>query len=199
MKAHLISLAIALVATLSISTMSANTLPVEDILIGNTSESITVDWNNLTEQTVHVKIINANQEVVMEESVKNQTVYTKKYYVADLQNGQYNLVIVKKSSRITQPFSISHGKLSLSETEKKVKHFPVVTQKNNHFDISVFLGYNGTVSVNLLDESKNKVFTQTYDNVSMLHKRFSLGNIAEGLYKVEVMAGNETFYYSIMK
>jgi hypothetical protein len=199
MKAHTISLAFALVATLSISTLCATTLPVEDIIIGNTTESISINWGNLNEQTIHVQIVNARQEMVMEETVKNQTEFIKYYHVSGLQNGAYNLVITKKRSRITQPFSIKKGALSLSEMDKKVKYMPVFRQKNNQFDVSVFLGYSGTITVNVWAEGKNKIFTHTYTDVPMLHKRFSLDNTTEGIYKVEVIAGDETFYYSIVK
>jgi hypothetical protein len=199
MKANFIFLAFALVATLFISPLLATTLPVEDIHIGNTTESISINWDNLTQQTIHVKILNTGQEVVMEESVKNQTEFIKQYHVSDLPSGAYSLVITKKGSRITQPFSIQHGALKLSETDRKVKYFPVFSQKNNQFDVSVFLGYSGTIAVNVLDEGKNKIFTQTFDNVSILQKRFSLNSAAEGLYKIEVVAGDETFYFSMVK
>jgi hypothetical protein len=199
MKTNTISLAFALVATLSISTLFATTLPVEDIIIGNTTASISINWNNLTQQTIHVKILNARQEVVMEESVKNQTEFINQYPVSDLPNGSYSLVITQKGRRITQPFSIQNGALKLSETDKKVKYFPVFSSKNNQFDVSVFLNYSGMIAVNVLDENKNKIFTQTFDNVSILHKRFSLDSAAEGLYKIEVMAGDEMFYFSMVK
>ena len=199
MKTSTLSLALVLMTTLSFSTMFAATLPVEDITIANTTKSISVNWENLTQQTIHVKIINTLQEVVMEETVKNQTEFIKQYNVSDLQNGQYKMVITKKSSRITQPFIIQNGALALSERDRKVTYFPVLSQKNNQFDVSVFLGYSGTITVNVLDEDKNKIFAHSFTDVSMLHKRFSLNNAADGLYKVEVIAGDETFYYSIVK
>lgn len=199
MKTYTFFLALVLSTTFSISTMFANTLPVEDITIGNTTESITINWDNPTQQTIHVKIIDARQEIIMEETVKNQTDFMKYYPIADLQNGHYNLVITNRSNRITQPFSIENGTLNLSETDRKVKYIPAVSQKNNVFDVSVFLGYSGTITVNLIDEDKNKIFTQTYTNTSILHKRYNLANTAEGNYKVEVIAGDETFYYSIVK
>jgi hypothetical protein len=199
MKKYTFSLAFALVATLSFSTLFATALPVEDIIIANSTESISVNWDNLSQQTIDVKILNAQQEVVVQESVTNQTEFVKQYHAADLQDGAYNLVITQKGSRITQPFSVQNGALSLSEKDRKVKFFPVFSQKNNQFDVSVFLGYSGTVSVNVLDEAQNTIFTQTYDNVSILHKRFSLDTAADGLYKVAVVAGDETFYYSMLK
>jgi hypothetical protein len=179
--------------------MTATTLPVEDIIIGNTTESISINWDNLSQQTIHVQILNANQEVVLEETVKNQTEFIKYYPVSALQNGAYSLVITKKRSRITQPFSIQKGALILSETNKKVKYVPVFSQKNDQFDVSVFLGYSGTITVNVLDESKHTIFTHSYTDVALLQKRFSLANTADGMYKVEVVAGDETFYYSIVK
>ena len=199
MKTHTIFLALVLSASFSISTLFANALPVEDIKIGNTTESITVNWDNLTQQTIHVKIIDAHQEIVLEETVDNQTDFMKQYAITNFQDGQYNLVITKRSCRITQPFSIENGKLNLFETEKKVKCFPIVSQKNNVFDVSVFLGYSGTITVNLVDEDKNQIFTHTYTDISIVHKRFNLANTAEGNYNVAVVADDETFYYPIVK
>jgi hypothetical protein len=199
MKTSTLSLALVLMTTLSFSTMFAATLPVEDITIGKTTESISVNWKNMTQQTIHVKILNAKQEVVLEEMVQNQTEFIKQYVVSDFQNGEYNLVISKKSNRITQPFSIQKGALILSGMDKKITYFPILSQKNNQFNVSVFLGYSGTITVKVLDEDKNKIFAQSFTNVSMLHKRFSLNNVADGMYKVEITAGDETFYYSIVK
>ena len=199
MKNYTIFIALVLMTNLSISNLFATALPLEDITIGNTTESIFVNWNNLNQQTIHVKIVTANQEVVIDETVKNQTELMKQYNVSTLENGSYNLVITKKNSRITQPFSIENGQLKLSENDKKVKYLPVFTQKNNQFDVNVFLGYVGTITVNVFDEDQHTVFTQAYTDVSFLHKRFSLNNTAEGVYKIAVTAGDETFYYTFIK
>jgi hypothetical protein len=191
--------AYALIAILCVSTTCANALPLDDIIIGNTTESVSVNWKNLGKQTVHVKIINENQVVVMDEKVKNQVEFLKQYRVTTLPSGRYNLVITKEKSRITQPFSVQNGELSVLETDKKVKHFPTFSQKNGSLSINFLLGYYGTITVKVLDDYGNTVYSQKNENAFCLHKSYNFDRAERGTYKVELVADGEVFSYLMSK
>jgi hypothetical protein len=191
--------AFSLIAILCVSMTYANVLPLDDIIIGNTTESVSVNWKNLGKQTVHVKIINENQVVVMDEKVKNQVEFLKQYRVTTLPSGRYNLVITKEKSRITQPFSVQNGELSVLETDKKVKHFPTFSQKNGSLSINFFLGYFGTITVKVLDDYGNTVYSQKNENAFCLHKSYNFDRAERGTYKVELVADGEVFSYLMSK
>jgi hypothetical protein len=191
--------AFALVATLSTQTLFANDLPFDDVIISSATEAVTLNLGNVDSRAISVKIVNEAQEAILKETVKNKTNFLKKYDVANMPSGHYTMIITKENSRISQPFSVQKGVLSLSETDKKVKYFPAVNFKNDNMDVNVFLGYYGTITVNVLDDEGNKVFSQKHENVEILHKRFNVAELSRGTYKVEVVAGDKTFNYLISR
>jgi hypothetical protein len=191
--------AFALVAILSTQTLVARNLPFDDVIISSATESVSLNLSNVGARAISVKIVNDNQEAIVTERVENKTNFLKKYDVTTMPSGHYTMIITKENSRITQPFSVQKGILSLSETDKKVKYFPAVYFKNDNMDVNAFLGYYGTITVNVLDEDGNKVFTQKNDNVEVLHRRYNIRDLTSGTYKIEVVAGGETFNYSISR
>jgi hypothetical protein len=191
--------AFALVAILSTQTLIARNLPFDDVIISSATESVSLNLVNVGSNAISVKIVNENQESIVKETVKNSLNFFKKYDVTTMPSGHYTMIITKENSRITQPFSVQKGVLSLSEKDKKVKYFPAFYFKNGNMDVNVFLGYYGTVTVNVLDEDGNKVFSQKNENVEVLHRRYNVGQLACGTYKVEVFAGDEAFNYLISR
>jgi hypothetical protein len=191
--------AFALVAILSTQTLIARNLPFDDVIISSSTGSVSLNLSNVGSQAISVKIMNDNQETIVTEQVESKANFFKKYDVTTMPSGHYTMIITKENSRITQPFSVQKGTLSLSETDKKVKYFPAVYFKNDNIDVNAFLGYYGTITVNILDEDGNKVFSQKNENVEVLHRRYNMGQLACGTYKVEVFAGDEAFNYLISR
>jgi Fimbrillin-A associated anchor proteins Mfa1 and Mfa2 len=191
--------AFALVATLSTQSLFANDLPFDDVIISGATEAVTLNLGNVDSRTISVKIVSEDQETIYTENVKNEPKFLKKYNVAKIPSGNYTLIITKENSRVTQPFSVQNGVLSLSETDKKVKYFPNVYFKENTMDVNAFLGYYGTITVKVFDEEGNIVFNQKNENVVNLHKRYNVGELPIGTYAVEVVAGDETFSFSILR
>jgi hypothetical protein len=191
--------AFALVAILSTQSLVARNLPFDDVIISSSTESVSLNLVNVGTRAISVKIVNDNQEAIVTERVENKTNFLKKYDVTTMPSGHYTMIITKENSRITQPFSVQKGVLSLSETDKKVKYFPAVYFKNDNMDVNAFLGYYGTITVNILDEDGNKIFSQKNDNVEVLHRRYNIRDLTSGTYKIEVVVGGETFNYSILR
>jgi hypothetical protein len=191
--------AFALVAILSITTISATPTGTYDVVLGAATTSVTVNLTKIKHQIVTVKILDANDNTLMNETIKDKADVIKKYNMTQLADGSYEMIITKEGSRINQPFSIKKGSVVLSETDKKETFFPVFRLKNDQLNVDAFLGHYGKITVSILNEEGNKVFTQTDDNVYMLHKSFDVSKLFHGNYKVEVQVGNEVYYYDLNK
>ncbi len=191
--------AFALVAILSITTISATPTGTYDVVLGSVNTSVTVNLTKIKHQIVTVKILDANDNTLMNETIKNKADVIKKYNMTQLANGSYEMIITKQSSRINQPFSIKNGNVMLSETDKKETFFPVFTLKNDKLDVNAFSGHYGKITVSMLNEEGNKIFSETSDNVFLLHKRYDVSKLFHGNYKVEVLVGNEVYYYDLSK
>lgn len=146
-------------------------------------------------QTVNIKILDANENTLLNETIKNKADVTKKYNMTQLADGSYQMIVTKQGSRINQPFNIKNGNVVLSETDKKETFFPVFTLKNDQLDVNAFLGHYGKITVRMLNEEGNKIFSETHKNVCVLHKRYNVSKLFfHGDYKVEVQVGNEAFF-----
>jgi hypothetical protein len=196
---------LALVAILFTNTLSANTVENTFDLAGTTvkissvQKSVVVNLGNVEKETISIAIADAQGHVLTSELVKNTPNFVKRYNMSQLENGTYTLTVTKKTVRTVQPFEIKDNSLEISEIEKKEKFIPVVNFKNDKLDVNVLLGNYSNITVTILDNEGHKVSEDKNYVVLDLHKRYDLSKLPTGVYMVEVMAGDETFYQTVAK
>lgn len=196
---------LALVATLFTTTLSANVIENTFDLAGTTvkisaaQKGIIVNLGSVQKETVSIVIKDANENILLNELVKETPNFMKRYNMSQMPNGSYTLTVTKKTQRTVQPFEITKGGLMITELEKKEKFIPVVSYQNNKLDVNVLLGNYSNISVTIMDNEGRKVTTDKNYVVLDLHKRYNLSDLPKGAYIVEVMAGDETFYQTIVK
>lgn len=196
---------LALVATLFTNNLSANVIENTFDLAGTTvkisaaNKSIVVDLGSVSRETVSIVIANENGEVLMSETVKEKPNFVKRYNMSQMENGSYTLTVTKKTIRTVQPFEITKNGLTISELEKKEKFIPTVSFNNDKLDVNVLLGNYSNITVRILDNEGRKVKEDKNYVVLDLHKRYDLTQLPNGVYVIEVMAGDETFYQTVTK
>ncbi len=196
---------LALVATLFTTTLSANVIENTFDLSGTTvkisaaQKGIIVNLGSVQKETVYIIIKDAAENILVNEKVKETPNFIKRYNMSQLPIGAYTLTVTKKASRTIQPFDITIAGLTIKEIEKKEKFIPVVSYQNNKLDVNVLLGNYSNISVTIMDNEGHNVTTDKNYVVLDLHKRYNLSDLPKGAYIVEVMAGDETFYQTIVK
>lgn len=205
MKSPLI-LVVALVATLFSQTALANTnernfdLGGTTVKISSVEKSVIVNLGSVQKEEISVSIEDFYGNVLITESVKNHSNFVKKYNVSKLESGQYAITITKKTLRTVQPFTVSYeGAVTMSDVEKKEKFIPVLVQNGNKLDVNVLLGNYNNITVKILDNEGRSALDDRNYVVLTMHKRYDLSKLPAGSYVAEVTAGDETFYYSIVK
>ena len=199
MKSLKFFVAFALVAGLSIQAVSATPPGLYDVIFGSVSTSLLVKATNVQTQTMNVTILNANEDILVNEDLKNKADFTKQYNVAQLPDGSYQLVITKPNARITQPFYLESGYVQMSELEKKTTVFPVFVLRKEQLDVNVLSEKYGDILVNVLDDRDTPIFSDKITKTHLLHKRYDLTKLLHGNYRVEVIVNGEAFYYDLKK
>jgi Secretion system C-terminal sorting domain len=198
-------LVVALVATLFTQTAFANTnernfdLGGTTVKISSVEKSVMVNLGSVQKEEILISIEDANGNTLVSESVKNNANFVKKYNVSKLEEGQYFITVTKKTLRTVQPFIVSSIGVTMSDVEKKEKFLPYVIQNGNKLDVNVLLGNYNNITIKILDNEGRSALNDTNYVVLTLHKRFDLSKLPAGNYVAEVTAGDETFYYSIVK
>ena len=191
--------AFALVALLSSQAIAASPTGLYDIVFGSVTTSISVKATNVKTQKMTVQILNENEEYLVNQDFTNREDFIKTYELAQLKDGEYKMIILKRDRRITQPFSIDGGYVQLTELEKQTTYFPVVNVRKKHFDVNLFSEKYGDITVNILNEQDVAVYTNTVSDVHKMHQRYDTKDLPRGSYTVEVIVNGEAFYYDLEK
>jgi hypothetical protein len=170
-----------------------------DVSISASGKSVIVKLGDVKKEVIDVKIVDENDNVLLDEKVRNKIGFIKKYNMGLLVNGNYSLIITKTSIRTTQPFTVFNGKLMLLVSDKKDEFVPVLKYSNDKLDVNFLLENNGKIQVKLFDNEGQILLDVSYEEVTTFNKRYNLFKLKQGYYEVEVVVNGEIFTYSIVK
>lgn len=197
--------ALALAATMFTNILSANVIENVFDLAGTTvkistaEKSIIVNLGSVQKEVISIVIADADKNILVSETVKDNPNFVKRYNMSKLESGKYTLTVTKKTVRTVQPFEITAKNLVISTLDKKEKFLPVVSINKGKLDVNVLLGNYSNIKVTILDNEGHIVTEDKNYVVLDLHKRYNLSQLPNGIYVIEVMAGDETFYQTVEK
>ncbi len=169
------------------------------VKVTSDSKVISVNLGDVKNDEISIRIEDANGNELVSEKVKGSQNFAKKYNVSKLEDGNYNIIIAKQTLRTVQPFKIVDNKVIVLATEKKEKFLPLLSQDGDKLNVNVLLGNFSNITVTLYDNEGRKVFDEKNYVVLNLHKRYDLSKLPKGIYVAEVMAGDESFFFTVTK
>jgi hypothetical protein len=205
MKSIKLFSAFAFATSLFVQTLSANvienTYNVDgvEVKIASTTQSVIVNLGDVQHEEITISLVDNDQNTLITETVKDVKGFIKKYNVSRLEDGSYKMIITKKTIRTVQPFSIEKGAVKMSSIDKKEKFLPTLTFNNDKLDVNVLLGNYSNITVKLFDIEGRIVLSDKHYAEFKLNQRYDLSKLPAGTYMAEVMAGDETFSYSVTK
>jgi uncharacterized protein YbcV (DUF1398 family) len=205
MKSIKLFSAFAFATTLFVQTLSANV--VENIYnvdgvevkIASNAQNVIVNLGDVQHEEIKISLVDDDQNTLLTETVQDVKGFAKKYNVSRLEDGSYKMIITKKTVRTVQPFSIEHGVVKMSGMDKKEKFLPTMSFNNGKLDVNVLLGNYSNIIVKLYDNEGRLVMSDKHYAEFKLNQRYDLSKLAVGTYVAEVMAGDETFSYTVTK
>jgi hypothetical protein len=163
------------------------------------AKSIMVSLNNVATEEVSISLQDNDGISFFSEKVKSTPRFAKKYNLSNLEAGSYNVIVTKKAIKTIQPFELTNTSVVLFETEKKEKFLPMVIQNGSKIDVNVLLGNYSNIKVKIYNSEGQIVYDDMNYVVLTLHKRYDLEKLPKGAYVVEVVAGDETQYFTVAR
>lgn len=145
-----------------------------------------------------IEVLDENKKVILKETNKALTAENLKAYIKSMNaaksmaDGDYNMVLTKNNSRVTQAFIVKDNKVTFNEKIYSASSIPYVFKKNGILAINCFLGTYGDITVKFIDPNEKVFFVDTYFNVFKLHQGYDLSKIpVGGAFRVEIKYGDQ--------
>ena len=161
------------------------------------TKALTINIDNLSLDVIEISIEDAQSNTLYSETAKNIPNYAKRLNLAQLEAGNYKLVIKKNLVKTIQPFELTETTILMTETDRKEKFLPNIVQRGTKLDLNIMMSKYANVHIKIYDNEGRLVFEETNYVVITLNKRFDLEKLSAGVYVVEVTAGDETQYATI--
>jgi hypothetical protein len=206
MSNRIISVLASAILLLSVATLRAEDITKTYNLDGTniriaavqTAKSIMISLANINEE-VKISLQDERGTVLVNETVKTASSFQKRYNLSNLEVGNYRLIITKNLVKTIQPFELTNKEVVMSEGERREKFLPSVIQRNDKMDVNVLLGNYSNVHVKIYANDGTTVFAESNYVVMTLHKRYDLSKLPSGSYIVEVEAGDEIEYFTVIR
>ena len=161
------------------------------------SKTVMVTLNNTSNGEMTVALEDAFGANLATDKIKPAARFAKKYNLSQLEAGNYRLVVTKNLVKTVQPFQLNDRDIVLNEVERREKFIPMIAQSGKMLDVNVLLGNYSNIVVKIYGNEGLVSFEDKNYVVLTLHKRYDLAKLPAGSYVVEVLAGDETQYFSI--
>ncbi len=161
------------------------------------SKTVIVTLNNNASSEMTVELEDVYGEKFATDKVKATTHFAKRYNLSQLEAGKYRLVVTKNAVKTIQPFELTTKTIILNELERREKFLPTISQNGKKLDVNVLLGNYSNINVKLFNNEGLLIFEDKHYVVLTLNKRYDLANVTTGTYVLEVLAGDETQYFTV--
>lgn len=165
------------------------------VMAVNEAKAIEVRLQRANREGYTLKLTDEQGNILMQEAVKNQPSYAKRYRLSTLQEGVYELTIQKSLETTVQKVILTADGVQLLASKKVFA--PAIYQKAKHLDINALQTKEGEMVVNIFSNEGRKMFGETHQNIVTLNKRYSLEKLPSGVYIVEIITQDETHYHTI--
>jgi hypothetical protein len=161
------------------------------------SKTVVVTLNNTATGEMTVALEDAAGVNFTTDKVKSSAHFAKRYNLSQLEAGNYRLVVTKNAIKTIQPFELTNRNIVLNELERKEKFLPTVSLKDGKLDVNVLLGNYSNINVKVFNNEGTNLFSDKNYVVLILNKRYDMSKLPSGTYIVEVLAGDETEYFTV--
>lgn len=155
-------------------------------------------FNNVpTEKKVSIVIEglleNHTIEIMDEQNVRlvrmetgNMEKFAKLLNLKHLPNGTYAIVVTNSLRKVVQPIILSDGGAIIDEYKSKTYYRPYIDIEESFVDVSLFNGRIATVEVNILDDNGHRIYTEKFEDVLTVERRYQFEKLPRGNYVISV-------------
>lgn len=194
LKSSILAIALMLSATLGATDLGTALR----IVKSEDGKNIQIFANNLRSGQINIRILDAQSQILLEETVAQGTNVAKQYQLNQLPTGYYAVEVSDVFQQIVQPFAITLAGVELNNDSRKAVYKPFVKMVDTKLDINLLLLEDADVQVELFDESYGNIYKEAFSNFGQtFSKRLNLSKMDSGKYMLKIKYADQSFYQTI--
>ncbi len=184
----------AVVAFMLTATVSFAIEPILNVVIGQ-DKVLDMKMNADSNQT-HVKIIDANYEIIFYENVDSEDVYSKRFNFKSLENGTYFLSVDDALKETVFTLSIADSDISIL---KKAENFkPIYIREDDKVFMNFLNLEKEEVKITVFDSDGRTVYEEIVNDENKIEKVFNFSEAYEDTYTIIIKNKNARFYEQVV-
>jgi len=165
-----------------------------DITISNAGQkSFTVNMETVHSQVIYVKITDDNGVTLLNDRVKNQESFARKYNLVNLPAGEYTLSVETGAKTYLQPIVVGDKDLTIPKEDMMSVFSPAVRLNQDKLDFTLLCLHDAAVTIEIYDADGNVDYSGTTQERGSVQKRFDISNLTAGKYTVMTTVQGPTF------
>ncbi len=142
---------------------------------------------------VQIGLKDGNGVTLLNDRVRNQASFARKYNLVNLPAGEYILFVEDGSKTTAQPITLNSDGLEIPE-EKKMKIFaPAILINQNKLDFTMLCLRETSVTIKIFDETGNENYLATTLEKGSVQRRFDISSLDSGRYTIVTSLEGENF------
>ncbi len=153
--------------------------------------ALIIDDAKLT--NINIKITDTEGFVLLNEKAKINNKVSKSYNLSTLPSGIYEIELEDDISFRKQIVKLTFDKLEVLEEKERKIYKPVVKKDGDYILLNaLILGEKG-VEVAIFDEKGIELFSEKFENVQTIHRKYNIADINTKNCSVRVIIGEKDF------
>ena len=193
------TVALAIVLLLTTSNIFASEVRPTVKIINGADKVFALIVNDTKLTQLSIKLSDVEGIVLLNEEVEVSNKVSKSYDLTSLPEGTYEVSLESAVAIQTQFLKVSKNSLEML-TEGETKIFkPTILLKNGAILFNMLSLERKEVSVAILNEDGEELFSEKIENTQAIHKSYSAAKMPKGKYTVRVETQGEVFRTALKK
>ncbi|TMM56012.1 hypothetical protein FEE95_15325 [Maribacter algarum] len=160
-------------------------------LAPNSEKSLNFEMDTTSEQTI-VSIIDTNGEIIYTEKIATGNIYSKKFNLQNLPEGNYFLEVESSMKETIFGFTVNDSKIMIREKKENVK--PIFRQKDGRVFLNLLNLQKDAVKIAVMDSEGRSIFQETITDEMLIEKTFNFKNAFEDSYTILVKSKDDIYF-----
>lgn len=185
---NLATLLLCLTATLAIGNSGPGVT-----VVGTDEQSIAVYVNHAGNKTVQIGLKDAQGFTLLNDRVKNETSFARKYNLENLPAGEYTLFVEQGNKTTIQPVSLTNDGIFIPEGSASNVFAPAILVADDKVDFTMLCLNDAEVTIRIVDELGRDNYVATTHEKGSVQRRFDISALDAGRYTIITSLDGQNF------